>query len=243
MEIKKYPNAVLENYSKILVQLGLVLSLFLVYEFISMKTYPVEVEGLTSSYVVIEDSEQIVEVKAIPPVETPAPKSAVPDKILVVQDDLEVEEAILESTETDESEAVEVEVVEELETVEEEEEVVEDVPFLVIEEAPVFPGCSGTKKELKSCFSDKIAEFVKKRFNSTIASNIGLEVGSIQKIFVMFTVDSKGEITDIRARAPHKVLQNEAIRVISLLPQMTPGKQRGKPVGVKYALPITFKVE
>jgi protein TonB len=243
MEIKKYPNAVLENYSKILVQLGLVLALFLVYEFISMKTYQRTVEGLAAQYIAVEDSEQIVEVKAIPPVDAPAPKAAIPEKIIVVQDEEEVEEAILESTETDESEAIEIERVEEIVTVEDEEEVIEDVPFLVIEEAPIFPGCTGNKKQLKACFSDKIAEFVKKRFNSTLASDIGLDVGSIQKIFVMFTVDANGKVIDIAARAPHRMLQREAVRVVSLLPEMTPGKQRGKPVNVKYALPIAFKVE
>ncbi|WP_457610622.1 energy transducer TonB, partial [Lutibacter sp.] len=41
----------------------------------------------------------------------------------------------------------------------------------------------------------------------------------------------------------HKRLQAEAIRVIKLLPKMIPGKQRGRPVGVKYSLPIAFKVE
>ena len=45
------------------------------------------------------------------------------------------------------------------------------------------------------------------------------------------------------ARAPHKRLQQEAIRVVKLLPKMIPGKQRGRPVGVKYSLPIAFKVE
>ena len=55
MEIKKYPNAVLENYSRILMQLGLVLSLFIVYEFIQMKSYPRPVEAL-SAIVLNEES-------------------------------------------------------------------------------------------------------------------------------------------------------------------------------------------
>ncbi len=38
-------------------------------------------------------------------------------------------------------------------------------------------------------------------------------------------------------------MKDEAIRVINLLPKMEPGKQRGKPVKVKYSLPITFKVQ
>jgi protein TonB len=59
----------------------------------------------------------------------------------------------------------------------------------------------------------------------------------------MFKIDKKGEIVDIRARAPHKRLEKEAIRVVSILPKMKPGRQRGKAVGVKYSLPIVFNVE
>ena len=128
-------------------------------------------------------------------------------------------------------------------TVEEEEIVVEDVPFIVIEEVPVFPGCTGSNKELRACFSDQISKFILNKFNAELASDIGLQPGSIQRIFVVFKIDNKGDITNINARAPHKKLKEEAIRVIELLPKMIPGKQRGRPVGVNYGLPIVFKVE
>ena len=59
----------------------------------------------------------------------------------------------------------------------------------------------------------------------------------------MFKIDKNGNITNVQARAPHNRLRDEAIRVIKLLPKMIPGKQRGRPVGVKYSLPIAFKVE
>ena len=76
-----------------------------------------------------------------------------------------------------------------------------------------------------------------------MAQDIGLSSGSIQRIFVMFKIEKNGDIVDVRARAPHKTLEKEAIRVIGKLPKMVPGKQRNKPVGVKYSLPITFKIE
>jgi protein TonB len=59
----------------------------------------------------------------------------------------------------------------------------------------------------------------------------------------VFKIDRHGNIANIKARAPHKKLKEEAIRVIKLLPKMIPGKQRGKAVGVSYGLPIVFKVE
>lgn len=244
MEIKKYPNAVLENYSKILVQLGLVLALFVVYELMQMKSYPKPVKGLSGTVVAVDDTEQIVEVNPIEVKVQPAAKAVITDRIERVEDEVDVIETVIESTETDENEAIIVEdVVNDIVTIEEEEEIVEDVPFVVIEEVPVFPGCTGNKRQLRECFSSKMQKFVAKEFNIVLASELGLENGSIQRIFVMFKIDKYGNIVNIQARAPHKKLKQEAIRVISELPKMTPGKQRGKPVGVKYSLPITFKVQ
>jgi len=243
MQIKKYPHAVLENYSKILVLLGLVLSLFLVYEVIQLKSYPAPVKNLTGTVVSLDDIEQIVEFTPIE-IEVKKPvKVVVPDKILIVDDEIEVDEIIIESTETDESEGVVVDVNKEVVELEEEEEVEEDVPFMVIEKVPIYPGCVGDNNELRSCFSAKLTKFISKNFNAELGTDLGLTPGTIQRIFVLFRIDKNGNISDIQARAPHKKLQAEAIRVIKLIPKMTPGKQRGRPVAVKYALPITFRIE
>ena len=53
----------------------------------------------------------------------------------------------------------------------------------------------------------------------------------------------QGKIAEVRARAPHPRLEQEAARVVNKLPKMQPGKQRGKPVGVVYSLPITFQIQ
>jgi len=243
MQIKKYPNAALENYSKILVQLGLVLALFIVYQFMNMKSYPNSVKELVGSFVTVEDIEDNVEVKIVEPEIKPIAKVVLPDKIVQVEDEVEVIETIIESTETDESDAVVIDLDRDVVSVEEEEEMVEDVPFLVIENVPVFPGCVGNNTELRACFSAQMSKFVSKRFNAELASDLGLQQGSIQRIFVMFQIDKNGDIANIQARAPHKKLQEEAIRVIKALPKMTPGRQRGRAVGVRYGLPIVFKVE
>ena len=59
----------------------------------------------------------------------------------------------------------------------------------------------------------------------------------------MFTIDEEGNITDIRQRGPDKLLEDEADRIISKLPKMTPGMTRGKGVRVPYAIPISFKLQ
>jgi protein TonB len=242
MQVKKYPNAVLENYSRMLIQLGLVLSLFLVYEFLTMKSYPREVKEMSGPLINIEDIDNLIEVKTIEVEPQPETKVALPEKILKVEDDVDIKESVIESTESNEFDAVIV-VEKQIVDVVEEEEVVEDVAFVVIEDVPIFPGCKGNNSELRACFSEQIAKFVTEKFNIELASDLGLVSGSIQKIYVVFKIDKNGNITDVNARAPHKKLQDEAIRVVNLLPKMTPGRQRGKPVGVKYGIPIVFKVE
>jgi protein TonB len=244
MEIKKYPHAVLDNYSKILFELGLVLALFVVYEFINFKSYPSEVKQLNSTFVGVDETEKTIEIKPVEIQEPPTPKAIISERILKVDDAVEIKESIIESTELDISDAVVVNVDKQLVAVEDEEEtVVEDVPFMIIEDVPVFPGCTGSNKEKRDCFSNQVTQFVSKKFNIELASELGLPSGTVQKIFVMFKIDKTGHVTDIKARAPHKKLQEEAIRVVELLPVMTPGKQRGRAVAVSYGLPIVFKVE
>jgi len=239
MQIKKNPKANLENYSKMFMQLGLVLALLIVYLAIEKKTYDRVIADLGPVVLNIEDEEQTVEIEQVKPPEPKTPPPPTPDKIEVVEDEEEVVETVIESTETDEDEAVEIE---EIIEVEEEEEVEEDVPFAIIEDVPVYPGCKGNKEKLRACLQEKITKHVNRKFNADLASDLGLSPG-VKRIFVMFKIDKTGNIVDVMARAPHKRLEQEAIRVVKLLPKMTPGKQRGRPVGVKYSLPIAFKVE
>ena len=123
----------------------------------------------------------------------------------------------------------------------EEEDIEEDVPFLVIEDAPVFPGCTGNKEELKKCFTQKIKKFFVKEFNGDLAKELGLSIGK-KRIIVMFKIDKTGKVVGVRSRAPHPRLEKEAARVVNLLPKMKPGKQRGKPVKVQYNVPISFRL-
>ena len=118
-----------------------------------------------------------------------------------------------------------------------------DVPFTVIDIAPVYPGCESQLNNVdsKKCFSDAINKHVRKKFNTKLADNLGLE--GRQRISVQFKIDKYGEITGVLARAPLPVLEVEAKRVINLLPKMTPGKHKNKAVGVLYSLPIVFNIE
>lgn len=240
MEIKKNPKSNLENYSKLFMQLGLVLALFITYVAIENKTYDKEYGNLGMVNMASDIEEETIEIQPEapkPPQNTPPPPA--PERIEVVKDEKEVEETVIESTETDESEAVKVEEIQEAEV---EEDVVEDVPFSIIEDVPVFPGCTGTKAQKKDCLNDKMNKHVQRYFDADLANELGLAPGK-KRIYLVFKIGKTGEIEDITARAPHPRLKQEAIRIAKKLPKMEPGKQRGRPVRVGYTLPITFNVE
>ncbi|MDE0535310.1 energy transducer TonB [Tenacibaculum sp. L6] len=240
MEIKKNPKSNLENYSKLFMQIGLVFALFVTYVAIENKTYDKEYADLGMANMASEIEEETIELQIEPPKPKPnTPPPPAPEKIEVVEDEKEVEETIIESTETDESEEI---IVEDIEEVEEVEEVIEDVPFAIIEDVPVFPGCTGTKQQKKDCLNKQLQKHVQRNFNAELANELGLSPGK-KRIYVQFKIDKDGSITSVTARAPHPRLKQEAERVARKIPKMQPGKQRGRPVRVGYTLPITFNVE
>ncbi|WP_281989993.1 energy transducer TonB [Aquimarina aggregata] len=118
-----------------------------------------------------------------------------------------------------------------------------EVPFSAVEFVPIFPGCEklATNKERATCFSKKVGKIVARKFNTGLGERYGLS--GLQKIYTQFDVNQEGEVTNIRVRASHPKLEEEARRVINLFPQMTPGKQRDRNVTVKYQLPIVFKIQ
>jgi len=242
MDAKKNDNAKIEKYSTLFFELGLVLALLIVYLSLEHKVMERNLSELAN----ISNQEELIEdipiTERIEMVKPPPPPPPAPEKIEIVEDETEIQETVLESTETDQDQAVEVIEIDEIDEVVEEEAVVEDVPFAIIEEAPIFPGCKGTKAQKKQCFVDKIKEHVGKKFNINLAQELGLSKGK-KKLYVLFRIDRKGNVSDIQARGPHKRLESEALKTVKTLPKMTPAKQRGVPVGVKYVLPITFDVQ
>lgn len=239
MDRKKNPKSNLENYSKLFMQLGLVLALFIVYVAIEKKTFDKIYGDLGEVSMNAEMEEEVPITERIEPEKPKLPPPPTPEKIEVVEDKEEVEETVIESTETDETEAVEVE---EIEEVEEEEEVIEDVPFTIIENAPVFPGCKGNKAQLKKCFSKKVQRHYSRKFNADLPNELGIEPG-VKRILMQFLIDAQGNITEIKSRAPHPRLEKEVERVLKLLPKMKPGRQRGRNVPVRYSFRVRLNVE
>ena len=237
MEIKKNPKSNLENYSKIFMQIGLVLALFVTYASIENKTYDKIIGDLGLANMNADMEEETVITERIEEIKPKTPPPPAPEKIEIVEDEKEVEETVIESTETDETEEIII-----IEEIEEVEEVIEDVSFLIIEDVPVFPGCKGNKAALKSCFSKMVQKHFSRKFDADLPNELGLDAGR-KKVFIGFKIDRNGNVVNIQARAPHPKIKKEVVKVMKMLPKMKPGRQRGKAVGVKYSIPFTLIVE
>ncbi|HLT33254.1 MAG TPA: energy transducer TonB [Aquaticitalea sp.] len=111
-----------------------------------------------------------------------------------------------------------------------------------VEKVPIFPGCESASNngERMACMSEKLARLIQNKFNTDLASDLGLT--GVQRIYVEFTIDGNGHVTNIKSRSPYTQLENEAERIVGKIPTMQPGMQRNTPVSVVYNLPIVFQV-
>ncbi|MCL6274866.1 energy transducer TonB [Muricauda sp. 2012CJ35-5] len=234
MELKKNPKADVGKNSSLYFVIGLAAVLGLVYGAMEWKKYDKANDYDISMNIEDQLDEEVPMTEQIktPP---PPPPPAAPEVIEVVEDEEEVEETVIESTETSQEE--EVMEVEEVEVEEIDEDI--SVPFAVIEDVPVFPGCEGSSNK-KQCFQDMMQKHIRKNFRYP---EIAQEMGVQGRVNVIFVIQKDGSIGNIRMRGPDKNLEKEAMRIIQKLPKMTPGKQRGRAVKVPFSIPITFKLQ
>ncbi|WP_430424175.1 energy transducer TonB [Maribacter litoralis] len=110
----------------------------------------------------------------------------------------------------------------------------------IIEEPPLFQNQARVNNLTdRRTFNSLIQLHIGSHFNypkKAIAQNIS------GRVSIIFYVDKEGNVGNIRTRGPSPILENEAIRIISLLPKLQPGLQNGSPVKVPYSIPINFKL-
>ena len=234
MQPKKNPKADLNKNRNLYFVIGLTFVLGITWGAVEYKSYDRQLnfDGVN----MLEDDEEdipITEQLKTPPPPPPPPPPA-PEVIEIVEDEEEVEETVIESTESDEEMIIEDIVVEDdFEDI--------DVPFAVIEDVPIFPGCERVaKSERRNCFQDQMNKHIRRNFRYP---DIAQEMGIQGRVYVNFIIAKDGSITNIRMRGPDKNLENEAARIIGRLPTMTPGKQRGRAVRVPFSIPITFRLQ
>ncbi len=114
-----------------------------------------------------------------------------------------------------------------------------EVPFGVVDEVPVFPGCENAD-DPRACFQESMQNHIRKYFHYPEEAQEQKIQG---RVAVMFTIDKEGNIIRIKKRGPSPLLEAEAQRIIEKLPKMKPGQQRGKPINVPFSIPITFRLK
>jgi len=245
MEVKKNPNVDPKRNSSLYFLVGLTAVLMLTYVSIELKSEDprVEVEKLEIADNMMGEDEEVI--LTMPPVQKlPPPPPPAPEVIQIVDNKQVIEDKKIETTEVDENKPV---VVNTASSYGEEggtaEDIDEEVPFAVIEDVPVFPGCEGVAKNKRlDCFMEQMAKHIKK--NQQYPER-AMEDGIQGRVSVLFVIDKDGGISNVQVRGPKggELLEKEAKRVIEKLPKFKPGMQRGKPVKVKYSQPITFKLQ
>ena len=91
------------------------------------------------------------------------------------------------------------------------------------------------------CTTRLISAHISENFNMDLIPSLHLKPGT-KKIYAMFTINWQGKIKDVRVKAPHKKLEEEALRIVKLLPKFKPAIFNGQAIAQKFSLPIIFKV-
>ena len=110
------------------------------------------------------------------------------------------------------------------------------------ETLPEFPGCQNfVRNKLLQCFNYKIAEHIKQNF---IYPSEAAKKNIQGRVSISFIINKKGNVERINITSKsHPLLNNEAYRIVKLLPKMKPATKNGEPVNVIYSLPINFKLQ
>ncbi|QWX84072.1 energy transducer TonB [Cellulophaga sp. HaHaR_3_176] len=226
-------------------QIGLILAMFLVYfglelAFSREKPPVLTHEDLSSEVLEFHSDANNFVVEKNKVVQQSNQKVNDPDKFKIVPDDVIINPKLefKKDPEVDNTGVIDVSSIKPFKDPDIEEGIV--IPFIALEDVPVFPGCEKVEKsERKACFEEKMQKHVLRTFRYPEAAIDMQEQG---KVYAMFTIGKEGLIEDVKLRGPSKILENEAARIIGELPVMKPGKQRDLPVRVSFSMPIVFKL-
>ena len=230
MEIKKSRKADLEGGKGLSILMGIVVGLavlFVGFEWGTQEKTIQKDEGIAD--IIAEEEIDITRQEETPPPPPPPPPvEQVAEVLNVVEDDVEVENTDLLSSEDNQAEAQTQTYVPPVGKVEEEEESSQQI-FMVVEEMPEFPGGQAA-----------LMSFIAKSIKYPVVAQ---ENGIQGRVTCSFVVNKDGSIVDAEViRGIDPSLDKEALRVINTMPKWKPGKQRGKPVRVKFTVPINFRL-
>lgn len=228
MEVKKAPVADLEGKKTTWLLVGYIFILaFLFVAFEWVKRDKVETGEILDAGAIVLFEEEIIPITLQEKPVAPAPSESKPvaEVIKIVEDDAEIVETIIASVD-DTGPVVDIKNIENV-VVEEPER--EEEVFQVVEKMPEFPGGS--------------AELMKWLNKTLKYPSIAQDNGIQGRVIVQFVVNKDGSIVDpVVVKSVDPYLDKEALRVVKLMPNWSPGEQRGKAVRVKFTLPVTFRL-
>lgn len=221
MELRKYPDADIRKKTDIYFMVGLAIALGATLAAFSYTTRD-EVIVVDLGDMGAEDVEEMTDITRQ---DQPQPPPPPPQTIEVVADDANVQESTIDNTDTDQDEEVQPIQVQVVVT----EKTDEPEIFVVVEDMPAFPG--GTAEMQR--FIQENLEY------PPLAQENGIQ----GKVMVEFIVDEQGKITNAKVvKGIGWGCDEAALKVVSKMPRWSPGKQRNKPVKVRFVLPIKFQL-
>ena len=228
METKKATKVNLEKKRFLFLELGLVLALGLCFAAFEWSNPEISDStlGNTSFTEIIED--EIISVK----IPDPPPPPAQPIEDVVVETILITKEPIIQTPNLfdEPTEPVDIKIITPKTDIVIDDDPIEVIDYVKVEDKPVFPGGDAA-----------LLQFISK---NTKYPQIPLELGIEGKVYVQFVIGTDGSVGSVKVvRRVDEHLDKEAVRVVSTIPNWTPGKQRGKAVPVSFIIPINFNIE
>jgi len=228
MEPKKSEKANLENKKSLFIQLGIIFALavsLIAFEWTSGQRGPSAFDGMSEEAI---EEEVIPVTEEIPPEEMPPPEVTVTDLFEIVEDDVVLDSEVkFEDDETSEDKVVEIYAP----VLNAEEEEVEEEIFVIVEDMPTFKGGD----------INRFREWVQKRVRYP---ELAAENGIQGRVFITFVVETNGTVSNVSiTRSVDALLDEAAKEAVAASPKWEPGMQRGRPVRVRYSIPIIFQLQ
>ncbi len=228
MEIKKTEKADLKNKKLLFTEIGFVVALLVVLGAFEWKSSEKKESSIQAENIAVEEEEIVPITQDTPPPPPEAPKIPVfSDEIEIVDDNIKVDTEMM-NLEDDPN--LGVEIMDYVEQVEEERVEEEEIPFQLVEKKPSFNG--GDANEFSKWVNERL-----------VYPEIAKENGVQGRVMLQFTVGSDGKVSNVKVlRGVDPSLDKEAVRVVSMSPKWTPGKQRDRNVKVTYTFPVIFQL-
>lgn len=228
MEIKKSEKASLENKRFLFVEIGLVAALLITLAAFEWTSKDKKEAAL------LADNQELVEEEIIPITqETPPPPPEAPkipilsDQIDIIDDNIKVDNDMVS---LDDNADLGIEIKDYIEETVEEHVEEEAIPFQLVEKKPSFQG--GDANDFSKWVNERL-----------VYPEIAKENGVQGRVMLQFTVGADGKVSNVKVlRGVDPSLDKEAVRVVSMSPKWTPGKQRDRNVKVTYTFPVIFQL-